>query len=95
MKADPDKVKAITDFPILRDKRQLQAFLGMCGYYLRFSARHPNFVEPFRNLLQSGAAWAWDSSHSRAFEKLMRNFNDCVTLGHYLPDAPFRLQTNA
>ena len=79
VKADPDKVKAITDFPIPKNKRQLQAFLGMCGYYRRFSGRHANFVEPFRNLLQGGAAWAWNNNHSRAFEKLKKNFNDCVT----------------
>ena len=63
--------------------------------YRRFSVRQANFVEPFRELLQGGVAWMWNEGHSRAFVALKKNFTRCVTLSHYLPNAPFRLQTDA
>ena len=52
IKTDPNKIKVITDFPCPADKRQLQSFLGVCGYYRRFSVRHENYLDPFRDLLR-------------------------------------------
>lgn len=53
IKADPDRLSVIADFPCPKDKRQLQAFLGVCGYYRRFSVKHAKFIGTFRDLLSS------------------------------------------
>ena len=50
--ADPQHIEKIVDFPCPRCKQELQGFLGVCGYYRRFSIKHSNYVEPFRQLLQ-------------------------------------------
>ena len=49
--ADPENLAKIQNFPLPTDRQQLQAFLGVCVYYRRFSIRHANYVDPFRNLL--------------------------------------------
>ena len=33
VKMDPDKIKAVKEWPNLKTKRQLQAFLGFCNFY--------------------------------------------------------------
>lgn len=57
VQGEDKKFPEIADFPCPKDKRQLQAFLGMCGYYRRFSVRHADFVGPFRNLLSEKRKW--------------------------------------
>lgn len=33
---DPDKIKAILDWPIPKDVPDIQSFMGITGYYRRF-----------------------------------------------------------
>ena len=39
---DPQKIKAMTDMPAPKNKRELQAFLGIINYLSKFS---PDMVE--------------------------------------------------
>ena len=87
--ADPEHLSKIYNFPCRTNKQQLQAFLGVCGYYRRFSVRHANYIEPFRNLLQNGNLWKWTDEHTRAFDALKKNFTQTVTLSHYLLNRRF------
>lgn len=95
IRADPEKLAIISEFPCPKDKRQLQEFLGVCGYYRRFSVKHAEFIGPFRELLSSKSKWTWNESYSKAFQDLKNNFLRAVTLSHYLPHKKFRLQTDA
>lgn len=95
IKPDPERLSTIAEFPCPKDKRQLQAFLGVCGYYRRFSVRHADFICPFRDLLSNGTKWQWNETHSNAFKDLKNNFLRSVTLSHYIADKPFKLQTDA
>lgn len=93
--ADPSRLSVIADFPTPCDKKQLQAFLGVCGYYRRFSVKHADFVAPFRDILSSKTSWRWTEVHAVAFQEMKDNFLRAVTLTHYLPNKPFHLQTDA
>ena len=42
--SDPEKVKAITEFPVPEDVEQLRRFLGMVGYYRDYI---PGFADVF------------------------------------------------
>ena len=95
IRADPEKLRAIEEFPIPQNRQQLQAFLGVCGYYRRFSVRHADYIIPFRDLLSSSNAWGWTQEHNHAFNELKKNFVKAVVLSHYLPNARFKLQTDA
>ena len=92
---DPSKLQVIQNFPVPKSKQQLQSFLGVCGYYRRFSVRHATFVDPFRDLLSQDTLWGWTEKHGLAFERLKKNFLDCVALSHYMPNVKLKLQTGA
>lgn len=46
---DPCKLSNVTEFPIARNVKGLRAFLGLTGYYKRFS---PLYVEEITALLE-------------------------------------------
>ena len=51
---DPDKIKAIQEFPAPKSQKHLRAFLGVCGYYRRFSDRYSDCIAPLTRLLRKG-----------------------------------------
>ena len=90
-----DKLDVTRSFPIPGNRNQLQQFLGVCTYYRQFSVRHSNFVDFFRTLLKESGPWNWTSEHTRVFNDLKENFANCIMLRHIIPNATFRLQTDA
>lgn len=92
---DPEKLEAIRDFPRPMDRRQLQGFLGVCGFSRKFVLNHADYVAPFRDLLSSKNGWEWKCEHDIAFDNIKRNFMRAITLNHVIPGQKFRLQTDA
>ena len=33
---DPEKIRAVSEWPVPRDKHELRSFLGLCTYYRRY-----------------------------------------------------------
>ncbi|KAJ4809119.1 polyprotein [Rhynchospora pubera] len=64
--ADPDKLKAIADWPTPTTQRQLRGFLGLAGYYRRFVHRYASIAGPLTDLL-SKDKFLWSESAQEAF----------------------------
>lgn len=80
IKAEPGKLKINNlTFPYSSDKKQLQAMLGICGYFRRISVRHADFIYLFRAVLSDGAKWKWTENHNQAFDCIQNNFINTVT----------------
>lgn len=52
---DPEKIKAVTDWPQPTNLKTLQSFLGFCGYYRRFIAGYAAIVRPLTELTKGYA----------------------------------------
>lgn len=91
---DPDRLCIIRDFAEPKSKRQLQQFIGICNYYRQFAVHYAYFIDPLRDLLR-GSVWKWTQKHSGAFQDLKNNFLNTVFLSHVMPNAQFKLQTDA
>ena len=94
IRTDPEKLQVIQEFPSPKNKKQLQGFLGVCGFYRRFCFKYVDFIAPFRELL-GNKEWKWEGKHEVAFMELKKNFLETVPLSHYDPDAVFRVYTDA
>ena len=46
MAANPSKIKAMVDWPMLRNIKELRGFLGLTGYYLKFVAGYAHIAHP-------------------------------------------------
>jgi hypothetical protein len=88
---DPAKVKAITDWPIPKNLKQVQSFLGFCNFYRRFIHDYSKIVKPLTSLTQKDTPFAWDTPQNDAFLALIHKFTTSPVLA--LPDhfASFRL----
>ena len=56
---DPDKVKAIIDWPTPNNKRDIMSFLGLANYYRKFVKGFSAIVKPISDLLKEKINWQW------------------------------------
>ena len=96
VKIDPDKTRAIREFPAPKTITELQRFLGMVNQVGKFL---PNFAvvnEPLRALLKKDNGWCWDEPQQRAFEQIKRMLTDFTeVLAHYDPSLPTVIAADA
>lgn len=55
---DPNKVRAIQEWPLPKNVKQLRGFLGLAGYYRRFVAHYATLAAPLTQLLRKDA-YVW------------------------------------
>ena len=67
---DPDKIEAVRAWPTPKSVKDVQALLGLAGYYWQFIPDFATTANPLSNLTCKGTAWEWTSAHQLAFEAL-------------------------
>ncbi|KFD51197.1 hypothetical protein M513_07961 [Trichuris suis] len=65
-------MEAIYNAPIPRNKREVQAFLGLLNFYNSFLKDKATVAEPLHRLLDKGAKWCWTKRHDRSFTAVKR-----------------------
>ena len=78
LKADPSKVEAILEMPLLNDVKGRKRFLGMVNCLAKFLPLLSGMTEPLRRLGDKETEWYWLQQHQKAFD----------TVKWYLADAP-------
>ena len=92
---NPDKVKAISEFPIPQNVEQLRRFLGMAGYYREYIEGYSCIVSPLVQLTKKGEPFAWSILCSQAFEKVKGLLVKAPILAYPDFDNEFVLTTDA
>ena len=76
IKPDPGLTDTIINSPTPENIKDVQAFLGLTGYYRRFIQNYAKIAEPLLKLLRSNSQLpskthlAWDDEYSTAFNTL-------------------------
>ncbi|XP_066583754.1 uncharacterized protein [Prorops nasuta] len=70
LKADPEKIAPVVQYPAPRNIKKLQRFLGMVGWYARFIDKFSEHKVPLTQLLKKDAPWKWEEAQQTAFEAL-------------------------
>lgn len=92
---DPDKTRAIRNFPVPRTVKQLRAFLGLCNYYRRFSKQYSAVTAGLTRLLRKDQKWKWGSFEQEVFEQVKELFLNSVMLRFPNFKKTFYLQTDS
>lgn len=71
MEADPEKVKAMIEWPTPTNIRKLRGFLGLTWYYRRFVENYGTLAQPLTQLTKKDA-FRWGEEAQLAFEGLKR-----------------------
>ena len=79
---DPTKITSITNFPIPRNLKGLRAFLGLTGYYRRFTPLYAKRTQPLLELTKKGRKWKWEKKHQEAFDQVKTLFVENIMLHH-------------
>ena len=67
---NPDKVKAIVEWPVPQNKTELKSFIGLAGYYRRFIHDFATIAEPLTSMTSKKALFVWTTTQQRAFNAL-------------------------
>ena len=57
------------DMPALKNKKELQAFLGIINYFGKFSLGATDVCDPLQMLTSSKVTWTWNVSYQEMFTK--------------------------
>jgi len=96
LKMDPEKAKAIVDWPRPMSRKEVQQLLGLWNFYRRFIHNFSAIVSPITDLLKQDFKVEWGEAQEAAFLKITILFVSGKTpiLRHYDPDRPALLETD-
>jgi hypothetical protein len=92
---DPDKIAAVSSFPVPHSVKSLQSFLGLVNYYRRFIKELSIIAEPLYRLLKKGTTFKWTDIQQRAFESLKSTLTSAPLMRLPDFDLAFNLHTDA
>ena len=92
---DPEKVKAIKEYPVPKDLTELRRFIGMISYYRRFISGFSDIAHPLHRLLQKDVKFDWNQSCQNSFESLKEQLISSPILGFPDTDKDYLLYTDA
>lgn len=92
---DPDKVKAIHNLPLPENIASLQSFLGMVGFYRKFTPDFAATASILYDLSRIGSRFTWTPEHTAAIDTLKSHLNNGPFLAHPNFDHPFVVNTDA
>ncbi len=95
VRMDPDKVKAVVDWPIPDSRKALQRFLGFANFYRRFIRNFSQLATPLTALTSPKTAFRWSSAAEAAFAKLKRRFVSAPILIAPDPTRQFVVEVDA
>ncbi|CAM4703830.1 unnamed protein product [Caretta caretta] len=97
LKPEPAKVEVIRDWPAPHTKKQVQAFIGMAGYYRRFVPHFSAIATPITELCKKGKPdkVVWTEQCQEAFRALKEALVSGPVLANPDFDKPFVVFTDA
>ena len=100
IKALPDKLETVQNWPLPRSQKELQSFLGLANYYRRFVQGYSQIAAPLHRLTEKAAKrnFNWGPEQDEAFEQLKQKLCEApiLTLPDFSESAPpFTLDTDA
>jgi len=97
LRMDPEKAKAIVDWPRPTSRNDVQQLPGLWNFYRRFIHNFAAIVSSITDLLRQDTKFEWGEAQEAAFLKVTILFTSGKTpiLRHYDPDRPALLETEA
>ena len=60
-------VRAINEWPVPKNVRHVQQFVGMCNYYRKFIRKYADVMRPITDLLRRKGEFLWSTEQNEAF----------------------------
>jgi hypothetical protein len=79
---DPEKLKAVREWPTVKDKHEIRSFLRICTYFRRFISGLANISKPLTRLTEEKQPFKWTQEFEDALQTLKGSL--CATPIHRL-----------
>ena len=89
------KVESVKNWPVPRNVKDIQAFLGFANFYWRFIEGFSKISKPLTDLTQKDKMFEWTSQCKDAFRRLKSMFTEGPILAHFDFMRSTRLKTDA
>ena len=66
---DPVKVEAVREWPVPKNKKEVQQFLGFVNFYRRFIEGYSTVAKPLTELT-GRLEWKWEQRQADAFNNI-------------------------
>jgi transposase InsO family protein len=94
LRMDPKKIEALAAWPVPRNKKDVQQFLGFINFYRRFVRNFAKLATPLNRLCGS-VPWSWTTAEQESFVTLREAGVNGPVLALPLDDAPFRVEADS
>lgn len=95
LKCDPDKVKAVAEWPVPRTVRDVRSFLGLASYYRKFIPHFADIASSLADLTKKRATFVWGDEQQEAFDYLKNALCTSPVLAYPNDEDLFILDTDA
>ena len=95
VQTDPDKIRAVNDWPVPHTKKEVKSFLGLCAYYRRFIGGFSTIAKPLHVLTEERTPYIWSKECQNAFEMLKKRLTESPILAYPTSDGEFILDCDA
>lgn len=92
---DPEKIKAVSEWPVPTSVKEVRSFLGLAGYYRRFVKDYASIAAPLHELTKKDRSFVWSGETQLAFETLRSALTSPPVLAMPLDIGDFILDTDA
>lgn len=65
---DPNKIKAVKDWPTLKSTKEVRSFLGLTSYYRKFILHYADKARPLHKLTEKSVRFQWNDECQESFE---------------------------
>ena len=95
LRMDHRKLEAINQWPTPKNRKDIQRFLGLTGYYRKFIKDFARLLRPISDLVKKDQSWVWGDEQQNAFDNIKIYLTSSPIL--QLPDynRQFRVTTDA
>ncbi|XP_057712509.1 uncharacterized protein LOC130929420 [Corythoichthys intestinalis] len=95
VKMDPDKISAVLNWPVPKNLKELQRFLGFANFYRKFIKNYSTIASPLHCLTSTHRRFLWSEPCQKAFDLLKNRFTSAPILSLPDPAHQFILEVDA
>ena len=95
IKTDPDKINTVKTYSVLKNVKNLRAYISLSNFYRKFIFLYSHVVSPLNALLKKDMPLVWSNKCQSAYEKLEDALTTIPMLKYLDLNTPFKLCSNA
>ena len=95
VRMEKEKVQGVIEWPVLKDVKDIQKFLGLANYYRWFVKDFAKIARPLHEMMRKENKWNWGERQQKAFEELKERFTTEPVLVTPDLDKEMRMEADA